>query len=269
MFNNQRLATLCSFCGLFILCFLPACQQHSSKSNTYADSLVNVAVVKTPAPDTADYKMFQDISPQMPEGSKQISVSILQDVHLAGLEARMIYYPAYHAAELSLKSDDELFNPDGPELKHAILLIKRPDGTEIKRYQLGTPCARIDTAYFDEQKTHPAYILTEDYSTGMGSYNGPLSCFVRFTDTGMVNYNAGSGFATTLKSTWAIRYTNNNLEIYSKICRPCDSGDFCITTRKATWQSDSFKNESTVKNGFWEKEELDGEDALKALFNSF
>lgn len=215
--------------------------------------------------DTGGYKVFQSIQPEMLPGCKQVTVCILEDKSLTGIAGGVRYYPDIHAAQLALQSDEAIFNPEGPAYKPAILVIKDKDGSVLRQEILGVPCARIDTAYLDENKTSVIYLFTLDYSTDMGSYNGPATYFVRFSDTGMVNYNRNSSFPTTLKSAWAMRYTTRGLEVWKKLCRPADNDEFTIVTEKSRWSADSFKSVRVVNKGFWENED----DGLKEFFDSF
>ena len=218
--------------------------------------------------DTTGYKVFQSIKPQMRAGCKQVTMYLLEDARLGGLTAEIHYYPAYHAAQMIFQSDGNILNPDNPGYKPAILLTKGNDGTIISYTILDVPCARIDTEYLDENKDSIVYLFTLDYSTGMGSYNGPVSYFVHFTDTGMVNFKGDNGFAITLKSAWAMRYTEH-LEVWSKICRPTDDGDFSIITKKCYWDADSFKSVTAVKKGIWEDEGDTSMESLREFFDNF
>lgn len=215
------------------------------------------------------YKVFQSIRPQMRVGCAQVTIELFEDARLAGLKAELYYYPDHHAAQMIFTSDEDMLNPDGPEYKPAILLTRGNDGAVISRKTLEVPCARIDTVYLDEHKIRIAYLFTLDYSAGMGSYNGPASYFVHLTDTGMCNYKGDNGFATTLKSAWAVRYANDRLEVWSKICRPTDDDDFAVTTKKCYLDADSFKSVTTVRKGVWEAESDTGEEGLKEFFDNF
>ena len=253
--------------------FCASCGEHSSgktkKTAKRSDTASIVNTAKGNVEDTAGYKVFQSISPQMLPGCKQVTVCLLEDARLTGPAAEIRYYPAYHAAQLIFRTDEEILNPDGPEYKHAVLLTKRSDGTVISRRTLDVACARIDTAYLNEDRSQVLYLFTLDYSTGMGSYNGPISYFVNFADTGMAYYKGENGFAITLKSAWAMRYTNNKLEVWSKMCRPGDGEDFDITTKKCTWNVDSFKSVTVVKKGFWEDEGDSSAGSVKGFFDDF
>ncbi len=149
------------------------------------------------------------------------------------------------------------------------MLTNADDGTVISRTILDVSCARIDSVYLDESKKHIVYLFTPDYSIGMGSYNGPASYFVHFADTGMVFNKGENGFAITLKSAWAMRYADNRLEVWSKICRPDNLEDFTITTKKCTWDADSFKSVKVARKGIWENESDTSLKSLKEFFDNF
>jgi hypothetical protein len=247
---------------------LAACNTKEAEKSTWKDRENKVGERKVGSIDTTGYKIFQSLTPQVLPGSKQIVIEVLEDARLTGLEAKMHYYPDLHAAQLVFSSDDKIFNPE-EEYKPAILLMKSYDGVVILRKVLDVPCARMDTAYLNEKKTGLVYLFTLDYSTGMGSFNGPATYFVRFTDTGIANYNGEYGFASTLKSGWAIKYNGDSLEVWSKICRPADHDDFDITTKKSVLQTDSFKSFKAIKKGIWENEADTSSESLKEFFDSF
>jgi len=242
---------------------------NNTKSKKQDDSIASlVNSEKKIGLDATGYKVFQSIKPQMCAGCKQVTIYLLEDARLEGLTAETHYYPTYHAAQIIFRSDEDILNPDNPDYKPAILLTQDNNGTIISHKTLNVPCARIDTVYLDENKTRIAYLFTLDYSIGMGSYNGPASYFVHFTDTGMVNYKGDNDFAVTLKSAWAMRYTDH-LEVWSKICRPTDNDDFSITTTKCYLETDSFKSVTAVKKGIWEDEGDTSAENLKEFFDNF
>lgn len=269
---QKRLLTIngCRLVGCFIaIVGLAACGNTQKDAGNAADlnrrdTVSNGAGIA----DTGIYKVYQQIKVS---GDQSMTIELLQDSRLSGLLADMKYYPAIHAAELRFNSDDELFDPDGSAIafKPALLQIRDKEGVVSRTIALGVPCARIDTAYIDEARTKSVYLLTRDYSTGMGSYNGPFTQFVRFTDTGVYSYNGNSGFASSLKSAWVIRYINGGLEVCSKICRPGNTEQELVTNGRSIWGVDSFKVTTTMKNGFWEDEREEGEDGVKAFLEEF
>lgn len=262
------------FSGIIFAVLYSALGCNSKKSTEQASSTrtgapVEMSKASKSALQPAGYKVYQSFLPQMLPGNKQVTVCLLQDERLTGPTASVSYYPGLHAAQLMFHSDEEAFNPDGPEYKPAILLTKGGDGNVISYNILDVPYARIDSAYLDEQKTKLIYLFTLDYSIGMGSYNGPATYFVGFADTGMVNYNAGNSFASTLKTAWAMRYTANGMEVWSKICRPGDNDDFNTATEKAVWQDGSFKITKVVKSGIWENDGSDGAEGMREFIDGF
>jgi len=244
----------------------PANTTTSKKADDTTEPLANSK--KKIELDTTGYKVFQSIKPQMSAGSKQITVYLLEDARLEGLTTEIHYYAALHAAQMKFTSDENISNPD-TGYRPAILLTKDNSGAIISYRILDVPCARIDTVYLDENKRNVLYLFTRDYSIGWGSYNGPASYFVYFTDTGMANYKGDNEFATTMKSAWAIRYNGNHMEVWSKLCRPGDNNDFTVTTKKSYFNADSFKSATTVKKGYWEDEGDTGAESLKEFIDNF
>ena len=254
-----------------VACLLWGCRNQVGPSSSFPIKGVTnipspVAASKTAVTDTAGYKVYQIVRPQMSHGSGQVIISVLQDARLRGLTSVPEYFPHYHAVGISFESDEQIFDGNNiTDYKHAVLLITRANGSLISRRVLDVLCALIDTIYLDERKLTVGYLYTEDFSIGWGSYNGPASRFVCFTDTGMVSYPGDNCFAKTLKSAWVIRYAGNHLEVWSKRCRPADNDDFEITTEKSVFTGDSFKAVKVVKKGYWED---DGE-SIGEFLSSF
>ncbi len=106
-------------------------------------------------------------------------------------------------------------------------------------------------------RSKPTFILTRDYSMGMGSYNGPISYFWEVSSQG-IRYILPHGLMTSLKTAWAIVPTNSASEILSKKCRPdfekSGSGpmEFKIIHERFTFEEGSWQMRLREQTGFWE-----------------
>lgn len=242
-------------------------QQRKSAGSVESKTHDGTAEVNTnvATEDSLGYRVYQSIKLQVPSGRKEIIISILEDKRLNGPGAKFKYYPPYHATQLIVDTDPAIYEDE--IYKPVILLLKNTDGTIISRKVLEVSSARLDTVYLDESRTQIAYLFTKDYSTGMGSYNGPITYFVHFTDSGMVYFKGENGFISTLKSGWALRYSDTGVEVWSKLCRPAND-DFNIIISKCALFTDSFNCVKSIKKGFWENDGSENE-GIKELFENF
>ena len=121
------------------------------------------------------------------------------------------------------------------------------------------------------------YLLTVDYSVGMGSYNGPVTFLVEVTN-GAMRYVSVSGkpiaLMRSLKTDWKFAPIKSggikSTDILEVSCRPSETAksdanpnnDFTIFYRRYHWNNQWTKREKT-KSGFWED---DGTFPPLALF---
>lgn len=248
--------------GLSALGFL-ACNsdKHVNKNHSAAEA--------NTIPDTG-YAVYQVLKVHAAVPGKSLTICLLQDNRLRGLISDIHYYRNLHAAAIFFSSDMAMFDPDPPGYKPAVLVIKNDLGVPIYRNTLDVPTARIDTLYANERSHRIAYLLTKDYSTGMGSYNGPITYLIYFTDTGIVSYKGDNHFMNSLKTSWLVRYDSaGEMQICSKACRPSEKVEFAITMRKCLLVADSIWTATTVMPGFWENESNGNEGEVQSFLEEF
>lgn len=163
---------------------------------------------------------------------------------------------------------------DFDKLKQALLLVV-DERLKILYYEyLGRESARIDRVFIYPNKNRTTYILTRDYSIGMGSYAGPISYFLEVNEHGIQYILNKKGFTVTLKSMWLIKQFGTDSEILYKRCRPDSvnsyTGDvvFLVYYDKYFLKNGTWQSKHHQKMDFWENEDLaafDLEDFNKQL----
>jgi len=145
----------------------------------------------------------------------------------------------------------------------AKLRIAESNGKTVTDHDLETPLAKLK-AWNPTSATHEIFLLSQDYSAGVGSYSGPVTTLLKVSDSGFHDVealNAGSQQRETirlmksLKSDWQTRDQENGGEILSVSCKPRKDGSFVIQyvryrLDKGQWLA--YKREAA---GFWESDE--------------
>lgn len=145
----------------------------------------------------------------------------------------------------------------------AKLRIAGGNGKTITERDLETPLAKLK-AWNAASIPHEIFLLSQDYSAGIGSYNGPVTTLLKVSDSGFHDIealNVGSQQKQTirlmksLKSDWQARDRGNGGEILSVSCKPGKDGSFVIEyirycLDKGQWLA--YKREAP---GIWESDE--------------
>jgi hypothetical protein len=115
----------------------------------------------------------------------------------------------------------------------------------------------MDRVFLYPDRSKPTFILTRDYSMGMGSFNGPISYFLEVSRDG-IRYILPHGLMTSLKTAWAIAPNGSGSEILSKKCRPdfdksdSDRMEFKVIHERFTFEDGSWHASLREQPGFWE-----------------
>jgi hypothetical protein len=199
------------------------------------------------------YKIFQNINLNTTSNGINGGIVVIIDKKLRGINGD-IEFQTYNG-NVYIPKFDNLDNDFNYENKlQAIILIIDASLNVIYLEQLGREAARIDVVYLYENKTKPTYVITRDYSVGMGSYNGPISYFFEITDK-MVTYLFDKrGFMTSLKLAWCLADNRNKKEIYHQRTSMNEFEEFDITYERFYFNNNEWLTQKFVENGFWENE---------------
>jgi hypothetical protein len=160
-----------------------------------------------------------------------------------------------------LPSDSTLYKefstlpPGNSELR-----IIDSSGKVIAKRDLATPLAKLQ-AWNPASSANLFFLLTEDYSTGAGSYNGPGTIPIRVSDGAFHDVKALSAnshreesfrLMKSLKSDWRISSSENGGEILSVSCHPNKAGHFVVDYIRYSLQGTQWREYKREARGFWE-----------------
>ena len=148
--------------------------------------------------------------------------------------------------------------------QNAEVQIADLDGKLLAKEILERPLATIEQAKL--QSDRPTFLVTVDYSTGMGSYAGPATLLLDVVNAKPRWLEATSSetgkrsvirLPKTLKSSWMLKPSGAQKDILQVLCRPDDfGGTFSVTYiryhfgGRAGWQM-----RERMKKGIWESDE--------------
>lgn len=203
------------------------------------------------------YKIFQGLGLNRYSNGIDGFILILIDERIAGLagEIRNDGYAGIVSLHIDHPSQNWLLREG--EVRQALLLVVDERNRILYSELLGRESARLDRVFLYQDKSKPTFIVTRDYSIGMGSYNGPISYFLDVSATG-IRYIFPHGLMTSLKTAWILKNRPDSVEVISKKCRP----DFSVATQGALqfqviyerffFRDGSWQTESHSEPGFWE-----------------
>lgn len=130
------------------------------------------------------------------------------------------------------------------------------------------PIASLDTVQLIAGKP-ASFKLTVDYSSGMGSYSGPMSMFfdvvagkIRWVKVRKVNSRKKEGLVVmnSLKTEWKLVSHGSNKDILEMRCRPeyrnkSNDPKFALTYIRYRFNGKDWIKYSRSEDGFWESEE--------------
>ena len=212
---------------------------------------VEAATNTDPAP-LPGYKIFQSL--KLKDPARKLIIEI--DSQVKGLGGKLNYDQANKVSELQLESDPVTWAEDVDKYKKAILVLLSENGNILYKETFERAFARIDSVKIDNQNV---LMLTVDYTAEMGSYNGPITWFIRAGERDIRYLADKKSFMHSLKSGWAIRSNSGSYELLSKKCSPFndspDDDKFYITFVKYTLKNGDWQLSSKKKaEGMWEDE---------------
>lgn len=143
------------------------------------------------------------------------------------------------------------------------LRITDSRGKVIARRDLEMPLAKLEP-WNPVSSANQFFLLTQDYSTGAGSYNGPGTIVLRITGGNFHDAKALDAeshvkkpirLAKSLKSDWRISRRGNEGEILSVSCHPLDDGNFVIDYVRYALEEGRWLEYKRQVQGFWESDE--------------
>ena len=147
---------------------------------------------------------------------------------------------------------------------NAKLQILDSSGQVTKSFVLERPLARIEKARL--RPDHETFLVTVDYSIGMGSYAGPSTSLLEVENGNFAWLKATDSanhkdepiqLAHTLKSDWKLVPFQHNRDILEILCRPDApmSGDFVIHYVRYRFTNGKWIRFERTKKGIWESDE--------------
>lgn len=150
--------------------------------------------------------------------------------------------------------------------QNAELRLADAEGHILASESLERPLARIEPATLQTQKQ--TFLITVDYSAGLGSYAGPTTFLLELDGPRFEWVQATSegpkamvkiALARTLKSDWKLSRSESGQDILSFYCRPADSnasGDFELHYVRYHFDAEKgWLEYERVKKGMWKSDE--------------
>ena len=228
----------------------------------FADRAFAAAVIPT------GYSVHQSVDVDPTEAGIAGSLQILQDRRITPT-LRKLMWGISNEPDFVLSEDDVRQKQFAVEpLRHAHLRLVDLSGRVTVDEQFDVPLAEIKVAHL-YGTSFPTYLVTLDYSIGMGSYAGPTTTFAEIRNGHLAFVHASETGGTrdtqlslmrSLKADWRIvRGDKGNLnEILSVACRPDfrdpNRDDFIIIY--STFRFDGMRWHLSLRQqvGFWENE---------------
>lgn len=144
--------------------------------------------------------------------------------------------------------------------RNAILRIISLRGNVLAKEQLNTPLAGV-RPWNPSEVSSKLFLLTQDYSTGVGSYHGPETTLLRVSDSDfhrVLAFDPKSGrnvplrLMKSLKSDWQIVQRSAKGEILSISCHPNAHGTFVVDYARYSFNGTKWLVYKREVNGYWE-----------------
>lgn len=219
------------------------------------------------------YKVYQALALSSFSNDVDGWALMLIDERLHGLEGGMLKDPYSELITLHLEFDPEAPRHPQGQVKQALLLVVDERARILYSEQLGRESARLDRIYLYQDRRRPSFIVTRDYSIGMGSYNGPISYLLEISAEG-IRYIFPYGLMTSLKTAWAVIDRRPTAEVIYKKCRPNfrvapqSELDFEVVWEHFYLEDDVWKMESHREPGFWEYEKALEPSEFRSRFSN-
>jgi hypothetical protein len=141
----------------------------------------------------------------------------------------------------------------------AKLVVRDARGRVVVQRVLEMPLAKLRA--WSPSGRGEVFLVTQDYSIGFGSYNGPATTLVQVSDNAIREVTALDvktkaevlfTLVESLKSAWHLASPKNGNEILSVICRPESDDKFLITYFRYSFDGNRWIDYEREVEGFWE-----------------
>lgn len=211
------------------------------------------------------YKLQQSIELNAKISGVAGFLQILEDARLTPAMRKKIWGIAGHDPSFALSPSE--FAHIAPELRNAHLRLVNGAGKVLVDDSFDVGLAQIKTVFLYGTR-FPTYLVTSDYSIGMGSYAGPFTELVEISD-GRLRYLESAedmktdqphiSLAMTLKTHWRIVPDHDGIKkIEAVSCRPnfknpdVNANEFIVTYSTYRFDGAAWHHLSRREMGFWE-----------------
>jgi hypothetical protein len=144
---------------------------------------------------------------------------------------------------------------------NARLTFTGSDGKVINSRDLETPLARIELRNSSSDTAH-LFLLTQDYSTGVGSYRGLVTTLVRVSDSSIEDVKALDTVSRKEEPIWLTKSGKadwrqlSDSEFLSVSCYPKSPEDkdvtFVVEYTRYTFNETRWLKITNIRDGYWE-----------------
>ncbi len=149
---------------------------------------------------------------------------------------------------------------------NAKIEIRTSAGKLVATRALEVPLAKLEE-WSPDGKPNRGYLLTQDFSIGMGSYNGPGTSLIQIVGASFHDVTALNAatqkeepihLAKTLKQDWRFTSGRNGNEILAVSCHPEFGGkgdSFVVDYTRYFFNRTRWIKYMRQENGFWESDQ--------------
>jgi hypothetical protein len=228
--------------------------------------LVFLAVSSGKGQTSEQYVSIQSIELHQKENGTDGTVQVLVDRRLSADSIREKFW-GHGPWELNLDEESDLYKnfSDRPPL-NAKVRIQDESGKIFAERRLEHPLAKLEP-WNPDSVINQLFLLTEDYSAGFGSYNGPITSLIQIFDESFHDVNALNAqshkeepieFMKSLKTDWQIVRRDGKVEILKVACRPnfddtSYAGSFVIIYTRFSFDGRRWFKNVREEAGYWEE----------------
>ena len=145
----------------------------------------------------------------------------------------------------------------------AKLCIRDSAGKIVAERNLETPLAKLEV-WNPTTEANQLFLLTQDYSTGEGSYNGLVTTLLKVSDAASHEAKALDTeshqegpirLLKSLKSDWRIAQRESKPEILSVSCHPRNDGKFVTDYARYSFDGSRWFEYKREQQGLWESDQ--------------
>jgi hypothetical protein len=189
-------------------------------------------------------------------------IELLMDVRLTATVREELWGKGDWSFVLPSSSElSKKFSQSPP--RNAILRITNDTGQVAAERELGVPLAKVEV-WTPTAKGGQKYLLTADYSVGVGSYNGLATTLLEVhnaTFQDVEAFDAGTGqkepirLVRSLKSDWRIVADDRAPELLSLSCHPQNDAGFVLDYVRYRFDGARWLKYKRQEAGMWESDQ--------------